>query len=65
MLKTGATTTAIAAVIATRAVFAQVAPTGMVLRAAFCIGALSKGIELFSKPRTPLSRWAKKTRRAW
>jgi hypothetical protein len=58
MLKTGATTTVIAAVIATRAVFGQVAPTDTVLRAAFCIGALSKGIELFSKPPTPLSRWA-------
>lgn len=58
MLKTGATTTVIAAVIATRAAFAQVAPTETVLRAAFCIGALSKGIELFSKPATPPSQWA-------
>jgi hypothetical protein len=44
MLKSGATITVIAAVIAARAAFAQVPPTDTELRAAFCIGALDAAV---------------------
>jgi hypothetical protein len=50
MLKSGATITVIAAMIAARVAFAQAPPTDKELRSAFCIGALDAAVAVIRMP---------------
>jgi hypothetical protein len=50
MIRNAATVTGIVACLVARVTFAQIQPTDTQLRAAFCMGALDRGIVLFKPP---------------